>query len=224
MRILNVLAGLSISVFVGSVQAGTIDFQLDDGNLTGTVGLNTDGQFEYASIYLNRFAIDEPLVIDSISIYWEGSSLAGLRANLVAYYDADGDGDPSNAVRLGSDTFVTIDTTGQFEMYPVSFVVPGAGDIYIGFVDDWAFGGYSPVQFPGPISGDDDQHMSFIAFNPTTTATNVQTLGANTRLGVIDDVSGGLFQGNWMIRATASIPPDCVFAAGFDNTANACSQ
>lgn len=223
MRVLNVFAGFVMTAVIGLAKAGTINFQLDDGSLDGTVGLNTDGQFEYASIYLNRFAIDEPLTIDSISIYWLESSLLGLRLNLVAYYDADGDGDPSNAVRLGGNTFATIDTVGQFETYPVNFVVPGPGDVYFGFVDDWAFGGYSPVQFPGSIDGTDDQHSSFIAFNPTTTPTNVDTLGANSQLGVIDDVSNGLFQGNWMIRGTATPLPDCIFAGGFDNTANDCS-
>ena len=43
-------------------------------------------------------------------MYWPvgDGDLTGLMANLVVYYDADGDGDPTNAVRVGTDTLVLL--------------------------------------------------------------------------------------------------------------------
>jgi len=97
--------------------------------------------FPSQSIYLNRFsppAGTGSFTIDSISVMWPqqwngSASLVGLQANLVAYYDADGDGDPANAVRLGSDQVTTIANLDSFVQYTVNFLVPGSGDIYVGF-------------------------------------------------------------------------------------------
>ena len=207
-----------------NVASSDLSFILDDGTLTGTVGLNTNGQQEFASIYLNRFPVTQPLVINSISILWPSDSrMLGLRFRLVAYYDPNGSGNPSNAVRLGSDVFETITTLNAFVSYTVNFSVPGAGDIYFGFVDDWALHGYSPVLFPAAIDGTNSQGDSYVAYNINPTVTDIATLGDNSHLGTIATVSNGLFDGNWMIRGTGRAQPDCIFADGFETPSLGCS-
>jgi hypothetical protein len=189
--------------------AGSIQFQLDDGSAEGAISLN-DGSTQTQSAYINRFTVTPgtgAFTIDSISVFWPGSDIAGgdltgLQVNLVAYYDADGDGDPGNAVRLGGDDLVTIDSPGSAQTYTTSFSVPGDGDIYVGFVDSYAS---SPVFFSTAMDTDSSAHSSFVAANPGAgTPPDLDNLGNNEALGVIDDVTGGSLAGNWMIRATGS--------------------
>ena len=68
-------------------------------------------------------------MIHEISVYWPvgDGDLTGLQANLVVYYDADGDGDPTNAVRIGTDMLVPVAVTGNFETYQTDFSIPGGG-------------------------------------------------------------------------------------------------
>jgi hypothetical protein len=189
--------------------AGSIQFTLDDGSAESAISLN-DGSTQTPSAYINRFSVTPgtgAFTIDSISIFWPGTDLAlgdltGKQVNLLAYYDVDGDGDPSNAVRLGTDTLVTIDQVGAVQTYPTSFSVPGDGDIYIGFEDSFAS---SPVFFSTAVDTDASQHSSYVAGNPSSaTPPDLQNLGNNEALGVIDDITGGGVTGNWMVRATGS--------------------
>ncbi|HET7923319.1 MAG TPA: hypothetical protein VFL30_00385, partial [Rhodanobacteraceae bacterium] len=189
--------------------AGSIQFQLDDGSAETAISLN-NGSTQTQSAYMNRFTVTPgtgAFTIDSISVFWPGSDLAGgdltgLQVNLVAYYDVDGDGDPTNAVRLGSDDLVTIDSPGSVQTYATSFSVPGDGDIYIGFVDTFAS---SPVFFSTAMDQSSSAHSSFVAANPTAgTPPDLDNLGNNEAVGVIDDITGGGLTGNWMIRATGS--------------------
>lgn len=181
---------------------GSYVFQWDDGTWEDTVGLGASGAANGA-VWLNRFEALGPLTVDTVSILWPDDpllpTLSGLVANLVAYFDADADGDPSNAVRLGSDTPVTISTVDLFETYVTNFAVPGAGDVYIGFVDDWALaGGYTPRTYPAAIDQDTSEGMSFVS-GSSTPPTDVDNLANNNLTGVIDDFG---VAGNWLIRAT----------------------
>ena len=189
--------------------AGSIQFQLDDGSAETAISLN-DGSTQTQSVYINRFTVTPgtgAFTIDSLSIFWPdsttaGGDLTGKEVNLVAFYDVDGDGDPSNAVRLGSDDLVTIDQPGAVQTYTTSFSVPGDGDIYVGFVDTYAS---SPPLFSTAMDTDSSAHSSFVAANPTAgTPPDLDNLGNNEALGVIDDITGGGLTGNWMIRATGS--------------------
>ncbi|HEX5122587.1 MAG TPA: hypothetical protein VFV97_05005 [Rhodanobacteraceae bacterium] len=197
------------SVRVPWAPAGSIQFQLDDGSAETAISLN-DGSTQTQSAYMNRFTVTPgtgAFTIDSISIFWPGSDLAGgdltgLQVNLVAWYDVDGDGDPSNAVRLGGDDLVTIDSPGSVQTYTTSFSVPGDGDIYVGFVDTFAG---SPPLFSTAMDTDSSAHSSFVAANPGAgTPPDLDNLGNNEALGVIDDITGGALAGNWLIRATGS--------------------
>jgi len=190
-------------------------FQLDDGTYENSVGLGSSSAgTESGAVWINRFNATEALTIDSISIMWptnSGGTVVGLQANLVVYYDADADGDPTNAQRIGTDQLVTIAALDVFETYTTSFVVPGAGDVYVGFVDQWALaGGYTPRLFPAALDEDASQGMSHVS-GAGTPPTNIDDLSANDLNGTID--SFGL-AGNWLIRATGTsgAPTTCTGA------------
>jgi hypothetical protein len=189
---------------------GTLTFQLDDGSYENTIGFNnfqSGGNESFGAVWINRFAVTQALTVDSISILWPstGNLTLGMQPILVAYYDADGDGDPANAVRLGSgDVVVTIDSFDNFQNYPVDFSVPGPGDVYIGFVDAWGLvpGGYEGVVYAASIDQDDPHGDSFVAASSTSSVvTDISNLGNNDVLGTIDSLG---LPGNWLIRATAT--------------------
>jgi hypothetical protein len=184
---------------------GALEFAIDDGTYEDTIGLNDQASTEFAAVWLNRFTPPGgtgAFTIDSISIVWpdnSNGSLIGKEVNLVAYYDADGDGDPSNAVRLGGDTLVTIPGLNAFDQYATSFAVPGDGDVYVGFENTYALGGTTPILFPAAIDEDSgSQNRSWVA-GMSTGDPDPDTLANNDLLGTID--SFGL-PGNWLIRAT----------------------
>jgi hypothetical protein len=190
---------------------GELSFVLDDGTYEDTIGLN-DGNSEFATIWLNRFAAPADtgaFTIDSISILWPqntGGSLVGKQINLVAYYDADGDGDPTHAVRLGGDNFETIAGLDSFEQYTVNFSVPGDGDVYIGFENTYALGGSTPMLFPAAIDEGVSQGHSWVAGTSDGSDPDLDDLANNDLVGTID--SFGL-PGNWLIRATGATGGDC---------------
>ena|GEM_PF-277622 len=191
------------------VPTGSIVFQLDDGSADNFFGLGVQSPAsEAGAVFINRFTATDALTIDSISIFWgdgtqTGSSMQGLQANLVVYYDADGDGDVTNAVRVGTDDLVTITTLGDFQTYTTNFSIPAAGDVYIGFVDQWALaGGYTPRIFPGAIDQTSSQGKSYLS-GSSTPPTDITNLANNDLTGVIDDLSASL-AGNLMIRATGT--------------------
>lgn len=188
---------------------GSLMLALDDGSAESALGTGT-GSFdppapftEQAAVWINRFRASDALTIHSISVFWPepsmaGGDLLGLQANLVVYYDADGDGDPSNAMRVGTDRFVTISATGNFESYPTEFSIPAAGDVYVGFVDHWALaGGFSPRLYPAAVdTSSPPSGMSYFS-SVDTPPVDVVNLANNTYTNFFEDA-------NLMIRATAT--------------------
>jgi hypothetical protein len=183
---------------------GALTFSLDDGTYEDTIGLNDQASTEYAAIWLNRFTPPGgtgAFTINTISIEWPDNpngSLVGKSVNLVAYYDADGDGDPSNAVRLGGDTSVTIASLDAFLDYTVNFAVPGDGDVYVGFENTYALGGTTPIFYPAAIDEGASQNRSWVA-GMSSGDPDPDNLANDDLIGTID--SFGL-PGNWLIRAT----------------------
>ncbi len=187
---------------------GSLMLALDDGSAESSVGTGT-GSFnpptpftEQAAVWINRFHASDALTIHSISVFWPepsmaGGDLLGLQANLVVYYDVDGDGDPRNAVRVGTDTLVTVTATGDFVAYPTTFNVPAAGDVYIGFVDQWALaGGFMPRLYPAAVDESSPQGMSYYS-SVDTPPVDASNLANNTYTDFFNDA-------NLMIRATVT--------------------
>jgi hypothetical protein len=189
------------------VPQGSLAFEVDDGSAESALGAGTSSPpTEQGAVYINRYSASDALVIHSISVFWPSGNgdLTGLQANLVVYYDADADGDPTNAVRVGTDHLVPISVTGNFQTYQTDFAIPAAGDVYIGFVDQWALtGGFTPRLFPAAIDESASQGKSYIS-SASTPPADIVHLGNNDINGTIVDVEQGSLDGNWMIRATAT--------------------
>jgi hypothetical protein len=187
---------------------GSTTFQADDGSYETAVSLN-NGSTQFPAIWMNRYSATQALTVDSISIEWPNSSTAngdvtGKSINLVAYYDADADGDPTNAVRLGTDTMITIGGPDTFETYPTAFSVPGAGDVYIGFVDQFASGGVSPILFAASLDENGDSSVGWVSGKTTNEDPDLENLANNDLTGTIFDLSAGSLPGVWMVRATGT--------------------
>ncbi len=184
-------------------------FRNDDGSYETAYGYNHTQQ-QYPAVFINRFTVppgSEGLVIDSIAVAWPdpgtaNGDLVGKQVNLVAYYDANGEGDVWGAVRLGGDHVVEIGATGVFERYPVNFTVPGEGDVFIGYSDVFASGGTSPILMTSGMDADASVH-GYFSGNPNDADPDLDNLGKNEETGPIDWLSGGGRYGSWMIRATA---------------------
>jgi len=186
-----------------------INFQVDDGSSENSIGFGT-AMTESASIWLNRFSPPSgsyPITIQNLSVYWPSQTtgtLIGKQARLLVYRDADGDNDPSNANLLGQQ-MITITVQNAFQNFPVSIVDPGPGDLYLGFEDFWAEGGYTPKLYPAAIDTTaPHQVRSWIAAMGSGAAPDINNLGNNDTIGTIDDLSGGTLVGNWLIRASGS--------------------
>src|SRR5205823_6116676 len=138
---------------------------------------------------LNRFTPPTgsyPINLDGIQIAWPTSTITpepiiGQVARLVVYNDLDGDVNPANATFVASTT-VTIAAANTFQNYPVNITVPGpTGDIYLGFEDYWAEGGFNPRLYPAPIDTTPPSRLrSWLAANSTGDPPNITNIGANS--------------------------------------------
>lgn len=186
--------------------SGSVQFVLDDGAYEDNIGWgDTDAGTENSAVWVNRFSATGALTIDSVSIMWPqdaSGTLVGKSVNIVAYYDADGDGDPTNAVRLGTDNLQTIASLDVFVPYTTTFSVPGAGDVYIGFFNTYANGTSTPLLHPAAIDTNSSANESWIG--ASNSGDGNLDFGANDAVGTIDDLSSGSLTGNWMIRATGT--------------------
>ncbi|MGN6519541.1 MAG: ExeM/NucH family extracellular endonuclease [Dokdonella sp.] len=188
---------------------GSVTFQADDGSYeNGIAWTDEAGTTQNTSLWLNRYSATGALTIGTVSIEWPNATSAagdvtGKTVNLVAYYDADADGNPTNAVRLGANTPVTINGPDAFENYPANFVVPGAGDVYLGFVDTFAAGGTTPVLYSAALDEDGNPNVGWVAAMSTGDA-DVDVLGNNDNIGTLDALSNGGLAGVWMVRGTTT--------------------
>ncbi|MBO9663312.1 hypothetical protein [Dokdonella sp.] len=176
-------------------------YALDDGAYEKIIGMGS-----LAGIWLNRYSIIEAQTIHSMSVMWprqatgDPNALLGLPVNLVAYYDADADGDPTNAVRLGVDRIVTIDALDRFQTYTTQFAVPGPGDLYIGFVEHWPMDGSQEVMYAAAFDTSAYGGASYASVN-FGGPPDIDHLGANPFTTVIGALGAA---GNFTFRATGS--------------------
>jgi hypothetical protein len=187
---------------------GSIQFQLDDGTYEDNIGWGdsqSNPTTENSAVWVNRYTATGALTVDSVSIMWpqdNAGTLVGKQVNIVAYYDADGDGDPTNAVRLGTDNLQTIASLDAFLTYTTNFSVPGAGDVYIGFFNTYANGTSTPLLHPAAI--DQGSALGDSWLGASGSGDGDVNFAANEVVGTIGDLSGGQLDGNWMIRATGT--------------------
>jgi len=127
-----------------------------------------------------------------------------MQPNLVVYYDANSTGDLTQVTRLGTDQLVTIAGTDAFETYTTSFSVPGAGDVYIGFVDEWALveGGFEGIVSPAALDDSSSPGAAYVSGQSAADIlTDLNDLANNDLTG---SANGFGFPGNWLVRATGS--------------------
>src|SRR5204863_9696018 len=124
----------------------------------------------------------------------------GRPVSLYVYQDADGDGNPSNALLIGGPYNVLVGMTETFQTYSLNnLVAPGPGDLYLGFEDTYAeSGNYTPRLFPAAEDTTTTQVRSWVVGMGNGTPPDKANLANNDVIGTID--SFGL-PGNWMIRA-----------------------
>ena len=119
----------------------------------------------------------------------------------MAYQDADGNNDPSNATLLAQSVVtITVADGMTFSNYPVNIDAPGPGDIYVGFADTYNLTSPSPVSYPAPLDTTVSQVRSWVAANSTGNA-DIVNLSNDDTIGTIDDFG---LAGNWVIRASGT--------------------
>ncbi len=195
------------------VDGGAVTFQADDGSIENGIAW-TDGAAtptQNTALWLNRYTATGALTINTVSIAWPNTTAAagdvtGKTVNLVAYFDANADGDPTDAVRLGSNTPVTINGPTVFENYPANFVVPAAGDVYLGFVDSFATGGTQPPLYSAGLDTNGNAAVGWVAAKSVGDA-DVDVIGNNDNIGTLSGLSGGTLAGVWMVRGTGTSGP-----------------
>jgi hypothetical protein len=145
--------------------------------------------------------------LTQISIMWPNdATLVGKTIALLVYSDVDSDGDPADAVKVAqvNGQTITVANGTTFQDFPVNVNITGPGDVYYGFSDTYNNGGVSPRTFPSPLDTTASQGRSWVAAQDDSSSPDYDNLSNNDNLGTIDSLSGGAYEGNWVIRATGT--------------------
>ncbi|HYP39168.1 MAG TPA: hypothetical protein VEX13_02310, partial [Chloroflexia bacterium] len=125
--------------------ATPVNLVLDDGTVENSVGW-TNSTMNFTAIWINRAsppAASFPMNLTNISIKWPNSAaLVGKTIALLVYSDADGDGDPADAVKVAqvNGQTITVANGTTFQDFPINVNIPTAGDVYFGFADTYNSG------------------------------------------------------------------------------------
>ena len=190
-----------------SVNTITADYQYDDGTSENAVAIGT-GVTAIEALWFNQFAvIPGANVIGSVDIAWgtpanstPASQLNGTPVTIAIWSDPNGDGNPSDAVLLGSvpgtvqdantDTFITY-------TFPTAVTVPGTSF----FVGDMTPANNSVEPFIESLDQNTSAGKSWTAFNSNGAPVDINNIGNNDTVAVIDSFG---IPGNWLIRANAT--------------------
>ncbi|HEY3745015.1 MAG TPA: dockerin type I domain-containing protein [Gemmatimonadaceae bacterium] len=189
-------------------------YMIDDGTAEDAVGFG-DGASNIESLWFNQFnVIPGQTTITSVSVAWgtpvlPDPTLNGTPITAAVWSDPNGDGNPSDAVLLGSvagtiqnagtDTFVT------YTFSPPVTLPAGATSFFVGDMTPAFSGGFE--QFYQGIDENSALHrQSWVAANANSSApVNINMPGQNDTVGLIDDFG---LPGNWLIRAdTGAVSP-----------------
>jgi hypothetical protein len=187
-------------------------YMIDDGTAEDAVGFG-DGLSNIESLWFNQFAvIPGQTTITTVSIAWgtpafPDPSLNGEPITAAVWSDPNGDGNPSDAVLLGS-VAGTIQSQGTDTFINYTFSPPvtlpaGATSFFVGDMTP-AHSGFE--QFPAALDENSTLHrQSWVAANAAGGPVNIQNPGQNDTVGLIDDFG---LPGNWLIRAdTGDVTP-----------------
>ena len=185
-------------------------YMIDDGVAEDAVGFG-DGTQNFESIWFNQFTvIPGQTTITTVSVAWGFSGVPqpidGEAVTIGIWSDPNGDGNPSDAVLLGS-VAGTIQNanTNTFVDYTLSPPVTLPGGATSFFVGDMTPAHPGFQVFQQSIDESSTHRQSWVAAMSSGAPVDFTHLGNNDFIGIIDDFG---ISGNWMIRAdTGSSTP-----------------
>src|SRR5215471_492734 len=179
-------------------------YMLDDGSAEDGVGFGNGAQ-NFESLWMNQFdVISGQTLITTVSVAWgtpffPDPSNNGTPVTIAIWSDPNGDGDPHDALLLGS-VAGTIQMEGTDTFVDYTFNPPVDVSAFTSFfVGDMTPMNNGPEHFyQGLDETPPSQMRSWIAANGDGSPVDINNVGNNDTIGTID--SFGL-PGNWLIRA-----------------------
>lgn len=179
-------------------------YMLDDGTAEDGVGFGNGSQ-NFESLWMNHFdVISGQTLITTVSVAWgtplfPDPSNNGTAVTIAIWSDPNGDGDPHDALLLGS-VAGTIQNEGTDTFVDYTFSPPVDVSAFTSFfVGDMTPMNNGPEHFyQGLDETPPSQMQSWIAANGDGSPVDINNVGNNDTIGTID--SFGL-PGNWLIRA-----------------------
>ena len=189
-------------------QDGDLTLRLDNNQPDNHLGITSDTR-GYPMLWLNRYELgpeDYPITLESFTNVWieTGSNLVGSEAaGMLIYLDSDGDGDPSNAVKI-ADQEISLpnpsDTLRQRHDWTTPVQVTGSGDLYIGFVDLQS-GQDEQIRFMATQDNSGQGTKSFLIYRDDTDPIDLDSLSNNAHILNMGD-SG--YANAWVLRGIGS--------------------
>jgi hypothetical protein len=186
----------------------------DDGGADGLPlsYLDPGGSVEHAALWLTSFPVERGFRLELVSILWPTPQqargvLAGRSVHILVYHDPLRRGTPVGSTLLFDGLLpLTVADGATFQDFYVFVEVPdvlggdGGGDLYVGYEDAWAEGGYAPAIYPSLVDRTASQHRSWVVGNGTALP-NRGNIAANRDIIPLDSADPG----NWLIRASGSV-------------------
>jgi hypothetical protein len=180
-------------------------YQYDDGTSEQGVGFGNGAQ-NFESIWFNQFAVSPGNeTITSVDVVWGSPLFPGFAPNgtpvtIGVWSDPNGDGNPSDAVLLGSVAGTVqnsdTDTPVTYTFSPAVTLPAGATSFFVGDMTPMNNG--PELFWQGQDTSDSAPNKSWVAADSLGGPVDFNNLGNNDFLFTID--SQGL-PGNWLIRA-----------------------
>ena len=182
-------------------------YMYDDGTSEQSIAFG-DGTQNFESLWFNQFAvIPGSNVITSVSVNWgtplfPESGLNGTAVTIAVWSDPNGDGQPFDAVLLGS-VAGTIQNADTDTLVTYTFTTPVTVPGTSFFVGDMtpAQSRLGELFYQGQDTTNSAPNKAWVAANSTGAPVDINNVGNNDFIGTID--SFGL-PGDWTIRADAS--------------------
>ena len=177
---------------------------IDDGTAEDAAGFGS-GLQNFEALWFNQFdVIPGQETIASVSIAWGTPNFVddinGTPVIIAIWSDPNGDGDPSDAVLLGSTTGTIVNAaTDTFVTYPFSQPVTLPAGATSFFVGDETPMNNGPEHFYQGIDKNSILYrQSWVAAMSSGAPADLEHPGRNDFIGIVDDFG---LPGNWLIRA-----------------------
>ncbi len=195
-------------------EGSAVDLYYDDNTYEDTYGFGLASEDRSAgAIWLNRYSLAGmryPVTLQDIHIPFPdpedgNGNFVGRRIRILVYVDTNSDGDPRNATNLYAASHV-IQFVEDYQYFDLNLQINQAGDLYVGWEDEWAESGPSPYQYSALVDQTAPQGASYLIGQVYSDVPNFTNLGANDYYERITD-------GNLFIHATVAEyvpePPRC---------------